>query len=327
MKKTIDTNYTFSGTSAANLTLASLAEGMSRHVGACGVTVSASECAHVLAAMASHRLLYVESESEGDGGLELACAVASFLGCDCPATVANEKTASLADLWTGKSVNAPLFDKLSSFVGSGRICAAVIDNRAGIDLSEGLSVLDGYFSAENESYEFVSGAKSLVLPKNTYFIIVLPKGRAIELLGKDMSYFACPVLCERLNTLVVNDDAKAPMLLGAESFCELCDAAYKSEQPKEELWRSIDKIDAFLNPRLGGFGNDGYLTMERYFSVYASCTGNILNAVDAFIAHFISSIGARLSKADSEAFRMLVASLPEGKDLQRTLFAISKLSF
>ena len=117
------------------------------------------------------------------------------------------------------------------------------------------------------------------------------------------------------------------MLLGAESFYELCDAAYKSEQPKEELWRSIDKIDAFLNARLGGFGNDGYLTMERYFSVYASCTGNILNAVDAFIAHFISSSGVRLSKADSEAFRMLVASLPEGKDLQRTLFAISKLSF
>ena len=186
MKKTVDTNYTFSTEAKNRFTLASLAEMMSCHVTACGVTAPAGECAHVLSSMAAHRLLYVESDGDTDGGIELANAIASFLGCEFPATVCSEKVTSFSELIDGKTVTYPLGDKLSSFVGSGKICAVVIDNRVGIDLSCALSELEGYFSAENETCEVSFGKRSLILPKNTFFIIVMPKGRAKSLLGAEI---------------------------------------------------------------------------------------------------------------------------------------------
>jgi hypothetical protein len=327
MKKTIDTNCMFSNETKTNFTLASLAEMMSRHVTACGVTASADACAHVLSSMASHRLLYVESDGDVDGGVELANAIASFFGCDFPPAVCTEKVTSLSDLIEGKTVTSPLGEKLASFVGCGKICAVVIDNRSGFELSDALSELEGYFSDENETREIAFGKRTLVLPKNTYYIVVMPKGSAKTLLGDDMCCFACPILCERLNTLVTDEEGKRPVSIGAEEFYGLCNEAYLGCQPSEEVWRQIDKIDAFLTARLArGFGNDGYLTMERYFSVFALCTGNAERAIDTFISDFIALLAITASREDREALVSMLSSMSSELKLTKTALAISSLS-
>ena len=117
-----------------------------------------------------------------------------------------------------------------------------------------------------------------------------------------MCCFACPILCERLNTLVTDEEGKRPVSIGAEEFYGLCNEAYLGCQPSEEVWRQIEKIDAFLSARLArGFGNDGYLTMERYFSVFALCTGNAERAIDTFISDFIALLAITASREDREA--------------------------
>ena len=93
------------------------------------------------------------------------------------------------------------------------------------------------------------------------------------------------------------------------------------------MWRQIDKIDAFLSARLArGFGNDGYLTMERYFSVFALCTGNAERAIDTFISDFIALLAITASREDREALVSMLSSMSSELKLTKTALAISSLS-
>lgn len=327
MKKTTETNYMNLSGSMGGSALAALAEQMSRHVTACGVTVSADECAHVLSAMASHRLLYIEGNGEGDGSLLLANAIASFLGCDDSATVCTEETEDLAVLMDGNRVASPLSDKLHAIIGTGRLGAVVIDNRAGADISRVFSGLDGYFSDENETYEVRYNDQTLILPKNTYFILVMPEGKARTLIGSELSFFACPIICEMLVTLVTDEAATEPTDMDAEYFYELCREAYLRCQPSEDDWCRIDRIDSFLDARLGrGFGNDGYLTMEKYFSVFSACTGNTSVAIDALVCDHVKACSASLSCEDAKAFGVLLGSITDELKLPRTESTVAALA-
>lgn len=327
MKKTTNTNNTFSTGAKGDLTLSALSSAMSRHVTACGYSVSADECAHVLSAMAAHRLLYIEGTADDDGGVLLAGAVASFLGCDGNATVCKADTVSLSSLMAGKDVISPLAEKLRAVIGSGRPSAVVIDDRAGADLSRVLSGLEGYFSDGNESCEVSYGGGSLVLPKNTYFIVFLPEGRALELIGEELSSLACPVVCDGTLTLITNDGEKEPTEVTAEELSELFGAAYLAHQPTEETWRRIDAIDALLSSRhLRGFGNDGYLTMEKYVSVYTACTGDCHRALDVLIESHISHLRGRASREDGEALVSLISKMTSELSLPRAQNAAGMLT-
>ena len=325
MKKTIDTNYTFSSETRGKHTLPELCQMMSRHVTACGVTVSADECAHVISAMASHRLLYVEGSGEGD--VMLANAIASFLGHSGNATVCKADTGSLSALMGGKDVNEPLADKLRAITGTGSLGAVVIDNREGADLSGVLAELEGYFSDENETHEVRVDGGSIVLPKNAYFIFVLPEGRGRELIGNELYSFACPIVCDRLITLVTNEDEMLSAEIKAEEFSELVRDAYLKLQPSDEDWARIDRIDALLSLRIGmGFGNDGYLTMEKYVSVFNACTGDYRRAIDVLVAEHVSAVARKASKEDGEALCSLLSSMTNELPLPKAQNAASMLA-
>ena len=141
-----------------------------------------------------------------------------------------------------------------------------------------------YFSNPQNVCTIKEEELTVTMPSNLWFVLGVADGETLENIEPFVANYAAVIdLTSQWSGEAEEKTQPAPL------YCAQLEAlVYRAKRDtlvEEDLWKSVDRLEAFVNERSPyHIGNKLFLLLERYIAVYSVCGGDMQAAMDAAVA-------------------------------------------
>jgi len=283
-----------------------------------GVEVTSLESASIVAALASSRLIFVNSDYHGEAVNRYFRVLSEYFGAPLFAEEITGKHSPDNGLLfvaddDGADKNTNVMEAINHARDFRRDVHIVVLNKVKTaQLSDMMLQYVRYFNNPNrDCYVSVKNTGSeYKLPENMWFVVDLDKGETLDNIPSylteistvlNVSYF------EKKAAKEISDYHK----IGYYEFSHLASLSRNKFEMTEDVWKKVDGLEAYVSKHSNyRIGNKLALQVEKYYSVYNDCCNENENTLtNVFSAKLLptmmSVLKNQLTEEDKTLFEMV----------------------